>query len=87
MKCWGCDKEFGTETRVEEISVCEVRRSTPIIGIQDKIEDEVLYNMDYNQETEEDGDLYNHWFACEYCGTTIPDDNVESIVRSYKMED
>lgn len=86
MKCWACGKEFGTETRIELVTICETQRYTPIIGIQQKIGKDCLWEMDYEEEKVDDGEIVDKWYICSFCGETIPEDNVESIVRSYKME-
>ena len=83
MKCDHCGKEFGTEIVVELVTICDTSRYTPIIGIQDETEDACLWDMDYEQEVEMDGDIIDEWYACSFCGETVPESNVKSIVKSY----
>lgn len=83
-KCKGCGKEFGTDTRIDLIAVSDLHRATPINGIEGMTPlGKPLYDLDYDNEVLEEGEVSDYWYACGYCGETIPLAEVESIVRAY----
>lgn len=90
MKCKKCGLTFikgyptfnDEETRITLVTTCETTRTTPITGIQhDFGGDNFLWDMDYDSEHQDDGEIYEEYYCCHYCGEKLDRDSVIKFFR------
>lgn len=85
MECKYCLSTFGKQgVRPELTTVSYQTVSTPIVGIQDEINGQILWDLDYEDETEIDGEILEYYYSCSFCGEKITEDDVKKILEETK---
>lgn len=72
-------KECGKILEVDLVTTCETTRTTPIVGIQQVVGDEILYELDYTKEDTVDGEITERYYICRYCAADVPPDTIKQI--------
>lgn len=82
MKCKSCLSTFGEEGVCPELTTVSYQTvSTPIVGIQDEINGHVIWDLDYGNETEIDGETLEYYYSCSFCGEKITEEDVKKILE------
>jgi hypothetical protein len=77
MKICDCGKNLAEY--VEEVLDVKVSRCTPLIGIRDIIDGELVFEYDYDNATEEDCDSEVVMYQCAFCGRMITSEEMLTI--------
>lgn len=87
MNCENCGKTWGVEAWPEIEEMMYLTRTTRILGVQGQVKDDFIWDLDYDNAAETEGDLLEWGYVCSYCGSNIHKDDIEKVVTSYSEED
>lgn len=83
MNCPKCKGEWGKEVFPSIRALFYTERFTPIKGFQDVINEQPIWDCDYEKEEETESDYLEWDYRCSSCSYKIPYDDIVEIVKSY----
>lgn len=84
LKCDACGGVFGKDITPLLVTTAYLTRITPIVGIQARMSLGIQWELDYQSEDTDEGDIIDSEYQCSGCGANFSEDYIALLFEEEK---